>query len=270
MMGLSRRQLAVLLTFLVFGAFSVWWLVLQYLPEPTDFALELFSGTYGVMALLGALIGWKLSRDWGGRKSTIGRAILMFSFGLLAQEFGQITYSLYTLILHQEIPYPSIGDIGYFGSIFFYIYGVWLLGEAVGAKISLKSYGNKLQAVIIPGAILAASYWVFLKGYEFDWSQPLTVFLDLGYPLGQAVYISLAILAFTLSRKFLGGMMRPVILFVLFALAVQYLADFMFLYQTYHETWTTAGLNDYVYLTSYFIMTLALLQFKSVAEKIKA
>jgi len=240
------------------------------MEAPSDFALELFSGVYGVMALFGAVVGFKLSKEWGGRKSYVGRAIIMFALGLLAQEFGQITYSLYTLIFEQEIPYPSIGDIGYFGSIFFYIYGVWLLGKAVGAKYSIQSLGSKLLVVLIPAAVLAVSYWFFLREYEFDWSNPLTVFLDFGYPLGQAIYLSLAILVFTLSRKYLGGVMRPVILFLLFALAVQYVADFMFLYQTYHETWTTAGANDYVYLVAYFLMTVALLRFKFVANTIRA
>ena len=260
---LLKRNIT-LITFLIFASLSGWWVVIQRMDNPSDFALELFSGTYWVMAFLGALAGLKISGLWGGRESYIGRAIQMFSFGLLAQVFGQITYSLYTLILHDEIPYPSIGDIGYFGAIPLYIYGVWLLGKAVGAQVSLKSLGSKLQAIIIPLAILAVSYWFFLRGYEPDWSQPLIVFLDLGYPLGPAVYFSLAILVFTLSRKFLGGVMRSVILFVLFALVMQYLADFMFLYQNYHETWTTAGLNDYVYLFSYFVITISLLPFYSI------
>lgn len=269
MLRLSTKQNTAIFALLLFLGLSGWWLTLRAAAAPSDFALELFSGVYGVMALFGALVGLRLSKAWGGWKSLIGRAIQMFSFGLLAQEFGQITYSLYTLVFEIEIPYPSVGDIGYFGSIFFYIYGVWLLGKAVGAKFSLRSYGNKLQALVIPVVLLAVSYWFFLREYEADWSQPLTTFLDFGYPLGQAIYISLAILVFTLSRKFLGGVMRPVILFVLFALAVQYLADFMFLYQTYHETWTTAGTNDYTYLFAYFVMTIALIRFKAVADKIK-
>ena len=254
---------------IVFIAFSAWWVGLHTFLDPSDSTLEWFSGTYGVMALIGAAAGVIFSRSWGGFKSYIGRAMLIFSAGLLLQEFGQITYSLYTLWFHQEIPYPSIGDIGYFGSIFFYIYGVWVGGKAVGTKFSLRSYGNKLVAIIIPAAILAASYWYFLREYEADWSQKLTTFLDFGCPLGQALYLSLAILVFTLSRKYLGGVMRPVILFILFALAVQYVADFMFLYQTSHETWTTAGVNDYVYFISYFVMTLALIRFKAVEEKLK-
>ena len=253
----------------LFALFSAWWLILRYINNPSDFSLELFSGTYGSMALFGAISGIVMSRHWGGYKSYMGRAVLMFALGLLAQEFGQITYSLYTLLLDKEIPYPSIGDLGYFGSIPLYIYGVWLLSRVSGVKVSLQSYGAKMQALLIPAAILVLSYWMFLREYQFDWSQPLTVFLDFGYPLGQAIYISLAILAYTLSRKFLGGVMRPVILFVLFALVIQYVADFSFVYQNNNGTWVTAGINDYTYLVAYFVMSLALLRFGIVAERMR-
>lgn len=255
-------------TFLIFAAFSIWWVILQFTSSPNDNVREWFSGTYGVMSLFGALAGWQVAKRWGGYKSYVGRAILMFAFGLLAQEFGQITYSLYTLLFHIEVPYPSVGDVGYFGSIFFYIYGTWLLGKAVGANISLKSYGNKLQAIIIPLAILAGSYTFFLRSYTADWSHPLTALLDFGYPLGQAFYLSLGILVLILSRKYLGGIMRPVILFLLFGLILQYAADFTFLYKSNNGTWTTGGLNDYQYLIAYFVMTLALIRFRDVMKRI--
>ncbi len=116
--------------------------------------------------------------------------------------------------------------------------------------------------------LLAYSYWVFLKGYEFDWSAPLKIFLEFGYPLGQAIYVSLAILTLFLTRGVLGGVMKNRVLFVLFALLMQYLADYTFLYQASQETWAAGGINDYMYLASYFIMALALLQFR--ISRIKA
>src|SRR6185369_3281343 len=106
---------------------------------------------------------------------------------------------------------------------------------------------------------LIASYMIFLQGYEFDWSNPLRVFLDFGYPLGQAFYVSLAILVFILSKNFLGGLMRPKVLLILLAIAVQYIADYNFLYQAYNETWVNGGYGDYIYLISYFLMTFALI-----------
>lgn len=183
----------------------------------------------------------------------------MFSIGLLLQEFGQLVYAYYAIVKSVETPYPSMGDIGFFGSVLFYIYGAILLVKLSGAGLSLKKLGNKAVALIIPAAILSASYMLFLKGYTYDSNHPLTAVLDFGYPLGQALYIAIALLAYLLSMKLLGGLMRSKILLIIIALGAQYIADFNFLFQASHETWKTAGYGDLLYMTSYLIMTLALL-----------
>ena len=177
-------------------------------------------------------------------------------------------YAFYIYVQKIEVPYPSLGDIGYFGSVILYIYGASLLLRATGAKFSLKSMGNKLLALILPFALLAVSYLIFLRGYEFDWSSPVTVLLDFGYPLLQATYLAIALLTFMLSRKYLGGIMRLVILFVLISLTFQYIADFTFLYQVKNETWAPGGINDLIYLISYALMSLSLLKFESVVKKL--
>ena len=89
--------------------------------------------------------------------------------------------------------------------------------------------------------MLAVGYFLFLQGYEFDWSDPLKVFLDFGYPFGQAIYVSIAILTYLLSRGILGGIMKGKILFILFALCMQFLSDYTFLYQSSKGTWSVGG-----------------------------
>jgi hypothetical protein len=257
-------QLVVVLFFVLTG----WWISLQLSGNAAD--NNWFGIAYGSVALTGALVGLKISKRWGGLKSYIGRAIAMFSLGLFAQEFGQIAYWFYVFVLKSEVPYPSVGDLGFFGSIPLYIYGVVLLAKASGTRVSLKSLGNKLQAFIIPLLLLVVSYRLFLRGYELDWSHPLTVFLDFGYPFGQAIYISIAILAFLFSRKLLGGLMRSKILLILFALLAQYISDFTFLYQTHNETWQANGINDYMYLVSYLIMALAIMNFGTLFNKLQS
>ena len=97
----------------------------------------------------------------------------------------------------------------------------------------------------------------------------MKVFLDFGYPLGQAFYVSLAILTLILSRKVLGGIMKkPVILFLV-ALLMQYISDFSFLYEANRGTWIVGGFNDYIYLISYFLMTISLIYIASVFKQIK-
>lgn len=259
MLASFRRDKRAQLILGIVLAYLVWWHFLDYGHIETEgHVLDWFAGTYGVIALIGGLCGVVISNKWGGFKSVLGRAILMFSLGLLAQEFGQLTYAYYIIVKAVEIPYPSIGDIGYFGSVLLYIYGTVLLARAAGTKFSLKDVGSKVLAIGVPAILLVSSYLFFLKGYEFDSSAPLITVLDLGYPLGQAIYIAIAIVAFLLSRKMLGGVMRGKILLIILALCAQYAADFNFLFQANRETWITAGYGDILYMVSYALMAFAL------------
>jgi hypothetical protein len=268
MLETIKKNKIAQVTLLAFLFLTGWWVYLQI--TKTGAENNWFGISYGAVALIGAVVGLRVSSRWGGLKSYIGRALAMFALGLFAQEFGQIAYWFYVFILKSDVPYPSIGDIGFFGSIPLYIYGVILLARASGAKFSLRSLSSKLQAFLIPLLLLIVSYRFFLQGYEFDWSHPLTVLLDFGYPFGQAIYISIAILAFLFSRKLLGGLMRSRILWVLFALFAQYISDFTFLYQSHNGTWQAGGINDYMYLISYLIMTLAIMSFGQLFIKLQS
>lgn len=264
-----QKQWQAKFALILFLCFTIFWVFLQMYEFPDNSLHKLFGALYGIMALWGAIWGIIISKKWGFTQSIMGKAILMFSLGLFAQEFGQVTLSFYDYYLGIQGSYPSLGDVGFFGSIPLYIYGVWLLGQASGTHLKLQQYRSKIQAIVIPLLMLGVAYYLFLQNYTFDWTAPLTIFLDFGYPFGQAIYISLAILAYLLSKNILGGVMKDKILFILFALFVQFLADYTFLYQSHHGTWTVGGVNDYMYLTAYFLMTLGLLQLNTVLMNLR-
>ena len=264
----QNKNFFIVATLIYLGFLGFWVALWQKNLQGDSDAAELFSATYGLMALFGGLVGLKVSRKWGGFKSLIGRSVIFISLGLLAQEVGQITYSMYTYLLNQEIPYPSLGDIGYFASVIFYILAAFSLIKALSAKATRKTKRNRTLVVFVPVVLLTVSYVVFLRGHSYDFSNPVAAILDFGYPMGQAFYISLALSAYLVSKKYLGGMMKPVISFLIFALVLQYAADFTFLYQVSRDTWQTAGINELMYLTAYYVMTLALLSFGSVFNKI--
>lgn len=270
MLKTTHNSLQARLASIFFLIYTIWWIILQISKlQPDNPIFDYFAATYCLVAIWGGYWGLKIAAKWGLLKSIMGRAVFMLSFGLLAQAFGQLVYTYYVMFLNIEIPYPSIGDLGYFGSVIFYIYGVFLLAKASGVKFSLKSIESKIQAVIIPLLILGFSYYLFLLKYEFDWSKPLMIFLDFGYPLGQSIYISIALLLYLLTKKLLGGIMRNRIIFLLIALLAQYSADFNFLYQNSRGTWIYAGYGDYLYFFSYFVMTIALLELKNIFSQIK-
>ena len=79
----------------------------------------------------------------------------------------------------------------------------------------------------------------------------------------------MAITTWVLSKNVLGGIMKKPILFLIFALVVQYLSDFMFLYQANAGTWNAGELNDLLYSVSYFFMAVALIHIRSTFTKIQ-
>jgi hypothetical protein len=266
-----KKEVSAKVVVVFFAILAIWWVILRFSNLPNDSNQnQLWAAVYGLIGLWGGIWGVLISRRWGGVKSVMGRSILFFAIGLLFQEVGQLSYSFYIYYLDIEVPYPSVGDFFFYGTIPLYIIATIYLAKASGVKISLKSFINKLQAVIIPLAMLALSYFVFLQEYEFDWSEPVKTFLDFAVPFGQAIYISLAILTYTLTRGILGGLMKSKVLLILFALSVQYLADWTFLYQASVETWYAGGINDFMYMCAYFLMTLGLLQLKTVSSNLSA
>jgi len=254
----------------VFSALVFWWAVLFFI-HASDLNHEnlVWGATYQVVAFIGAACGLFVSKSWGGYKSLVGRAILMFSIGLLLQNFGQTVFSIYNVALEIDVPYPSLADFGFFLSIPFYVYGAYLVGSISGSKISLQSYHNKAFAVIVPALLLGGTYYLFLRGYFFDSTDYLRTFLDFAYPLGQAIYISLAILALIFSKNYLGGAIRSAMMFVLSALVMQYVADFNFLYEALNGTWVNGGYGDFLYLLSYGMMALALIKFGETFSRIR-
>lgn len=252
----------------VFVFYSLWWVYLQFLPLRIKESFDLFSDTYGIMAWMGGLWGLSVASQWGGVKSTVGRAIVVLSIGLILQAFGQFTYSYYHLFMGIDVPYPSIGDVGFFGSIPFYIYGAFLLGRAAGVRYQPRVFFRKPEALIIPIMMIFGVYYFFLRHYQFDYDMIKAV-LDIGYPLFEAVYISIVILVYMQSQRTLGGIMRNRVLLILMAFFLQFLSDFVFLYKANYNIWFSGGINDYMYFCSYTLMTLGLLQFNTVLTKIK-
>lgn len=256
-----NRNPYLLIVSLVFTFFLFSWFLVQYSHSP--YLLELYADTYGMVTVFAGVYGLYMSKKWGYFSSVFGKAIIFLSLGLLAQGFGQAVYSIYYLVFDISAPYPSIGDIGFFGSIPLYILGVWYLALASGVKYALKSKLSVLLSVIVVAALLFSSYQFFLMGYDFTDVPLLVIFLDFGYPLGQAVYVSMALVIALVSRKMLGGVMKKRVWLLLAALLFQYASDFVFLYQFNRDTWTAGGINDFMYLISYFMLFIAMVDIET-------
>lgn len=262
-----RQKIAIIMFVIYFICFLSFMAFGNHNPNFVQ-PISNWGNWYFPLALWGAICGTYITKKWGGWSSITGRAVLMFTLGLYANVFGQIAYSYITLFT-KFTDYPSVGDIGYFAVIPFYSYGVLLLAQASGIHFRIQSWFKKLQSILIPLVILLIGYFLFLRGYKFDWSNPIKVFLDFGYPLGDALYISLAISVFFLVKDALGGIMRRRVFFILLALAIQFTGDWSFLFISNNNTYVVGSYVDCTYLLSYFVMTLAILDIDIAFDKIR-
>ncbi len=265
-----NKKIIVIFVYLLFASF---WAFINLTQESDSAFRDTYADTYGFLALIGGVIGILISSKWDIKKSLLGKTILYFSIGLLFQFLGQLTYTIYYYVFHLDNPYPSFGDVFYFGSVLIYIYSSIQLLNLVNYKTGFnKLYTvKKLAVVLFPLLIMSLSYYAFLKTYEFSEVSMVQILLDFGYPLGQALYVSLTLLAFFMSKNVLGGVMKTGLLLVFIALIIQYFADTLFLYKTMNDTWQVAGFGDLIFLTSYLAMSYALIffEFSDIEDLVK-
>lgn len=270
MLNTKKYKFATILITSLFVFFGAWFASFLFSNSFQEKSYVLLSEVYGIVALVGGLVGLVFSRSLGGFKSYFGKAVIFMSLGLLLQEFGQLAYSYMNSIAHVEVPYPSYPDIGFFGSIPVYILGAYFLAKGLGVWPIIKKNPIKLVAsIVLSAAIVATSYWLFLKGYQAAGESKTVVFFDFGYPLGQAIYVSIAITILLSVQGLLGGLMKKPVMLLLFAFLVQYAADSNFLYQTIHETWGPAGYGDFIYMLAYFLMGLAVIAICAPVDSIR-
>lgn len=268
-MNIQKNKLQAFVT-VVFLGFIGWWLSFQHVVDKQGSSVNWFENTYGLVALIGSIVGFVAMKRWGGTKTVLGKALLFFSLGLFAQEAGQLVSSYYTQIAKVALPYPSLGDVAYFGSVLLYCCAAIFLSKVAGVGFSLKKSVYKVIAVVVPLVMLIFSYSLLLHNHQYDTTKPLTVFLDAGYPIVQASYVSIAIVAYLLSRKIMGGIMRAGFVLVVLALFVQYVSDFTFIYQSHRSTYVPGKFDDLFYLIAYFTMTTAMIKFLVIHNRLRA
>lgn len=258
------------LSFVVVVAF---WVVLAVTGTKEGNWNYLYSLLFGLIPLLGGLVGMFRAKLWGGLKSTLGRAVFSISFGLALWGGGESIWSYYNFVKHVPAPYPSLADIGFAPSIFFWVLGVAYLSVATGALYSLKKHHTaRILVVIAPLLLLGLSYYllidlarggVLIPGGE----TALKTVLDIAYPFGDFLALTISSVVFILSYRYFGGFYRTAISFILAGTAIMYVGDMVFSYTTTEGTYYNANLGDLILATGLACMTFGILAFATKPPK---
>lgn len=263
-MRMNALQQACFWFYIVLAAF---WVALFYTGTTSGFYNYLFSFLFGLTPLIGGAVALRRANIWGGFSSAIGKAVLFGGFGIFLWGCGELIWSYYNFILAVPAPYPSMADIGFAPSIFFYGLGAMYLARATGAKYALRDNPwAKPFAILGPIIIAAVSYYVLVvvarQGVVVpEGETALKAFLDIIYPLGDFVGLTIAAVVSGLSFKYLGGRYRGDIYALLLGLGVMYIADTVFSYTTTVGTYYNADFGDFILTAGTTLLTLGILGF---------
>lgn len=236
----------------------------------------IYSFLFGLMPLVGGIVGIIKSKIWGRFGSAIGKAVFFFSLGLLLWGLGESIWSYYNGMFnwipyfHIEVvaaPYPSLADIGFAPSIFFWGVGAVFLSKASGARFAFKnSKFAKAFTFIVPVLLTLLAYFLLVKVARHGVIVPegenlLKVILDIAYPLGDFIALILSVVIFGLSFKYFGGYFRLSIISILLGLGVMFAGDFIFSYTTTIQTFYNGDWGDLVLTMGLFFITFGILGF---------
>ena len=251
----------------VYVAILLWWLSLNgflFTPAQQDTLQNyVFGAIIGILPIVGGLIGARAGLRWGGVKSAMGKALLFLSSGLITWGIGTLIFAYYNIFSGVEVPFPSWADAAYIVSWPLWMLGAVSLSKASGVQFSLKKKNGQIFLMIIPVLVAFFSYYfqvVVARGGVLSASGGMgSVFFDLAYPIGDIVILTIAVLVFGLSSKYLGGRFKIPIWLVLFGFVLNYFADFSFAWTTTNETFFVGGWVDLLFVTTMWVLSLGVI-----------
>jgi hypothetical protein len=164
--SILHRALPTFQTKLLAAIFSIsaaWWLLVLVDGSQDTPANNLYGLILGIIPFLGGFFGLCLSRKWGGWNSTIGKALIFLSLGLLSWSIGTFIFAgYYNLYIGLDVPYPSWADAGYIISLPLWMLGMIYLSTATGAKFGMRSSSGKSILFLVPIIAAALSYYLLI------------------------------------------------------------------------------------------------------------
>ena len=137
---------------------------------------------------------------------------------------------------------------------------------ATGAKYGLRNPVAKLFVIIAPFILLALSYYLFVVVARGGVLVPegetlLKIVLDIVYPLGDFLALTVAVIVSGLSFKYFGGRFVFDVVSILLGLAVMTWGDAVFSYTTTLGTFYNGQFGDLLLTTGLFLITFGVLGF---------
>lgn len=225
-----------------------------------------FAFLYALMPFLGGIAAVRGYQEWGGLSTILGKAILFLGLGLFMWGFGKIAWVYYAAI--PGIQDASLPNWFFAPSVFLYTIGTIYLSLTTGIRLSLKFTSGRIFAIVTPIVMFVLAYYVLftlphtgLSSVIANKDAILDSIFNVAYPIGDAVSLAVAAVVAGLSFRYLGGLYKTEIIFILTGLIGMFAADSYFAYSRLIGTSYIGGAGDLIYAFALFLLTCGLLGF---------
>jgi hypothetical protein len=225
--------------------------------HPSDARYAIVDIGLPLVVFLAAYIGIDMARKFT-LNGAVGRSLLFIALGMVSWGVGEATWFYYNVVLKTEIPYPSLGDVGFLGLIPLAAYGLFCLWRSLTIKFDAKT---KIKALIIPIPVFAFTYYVFIYSKLSESTDLLTKALNVAYPLGDAILLSFTILILFSIKG--SKLFRPIAIICL-GFIVEAVADFLFSWGTAAGIYYVGWIFDTLFVAAFCILGIGLYYMKDV------
>lgn len=237
--------LASLITATVVGVFLVWTLLGLGGQGATVWLDDL--GTWAAAWIGGGLC---LVAAWRHH----GRARLAWALmgaSAFAWGAGEAVWCRYELGLGEQVPFPSLADLGYLGAVPLAVAGALAFPGAVQRRASRAA--GAIDGLVIACGLLALSWVTVLRSvYEAGGDGLLAQVLSIAYPAGDVVIATILV---TLTMRLSPGNRLPLLL-VVAGLLGNAVADGSFAYLTANGTYGPGNALDTGWFAGYLLLAL--------------
>src|SRR6202022_2539135 len=243
----NRRLFIVLIGWAGFCAFFAAWLLFHWGGTAVTQRFDNIAET--LAAFLAAAVGGIAARR---RQPRTRCAWALIGASALSWGLGQSVWSYYELVKGQQVPFPSLADLGYLGAVPLAVAGVLSLPSAPARATSLLR--TIVDALLIAGSLFIIS-WATVLGtvYRAGSSGLMAQLIGLAYPAGDIVIATIVLIvasraarASRLPLLLLGG-----------GLIANLLSDSAFAYLTTTNQYGSGNPIDTGWAAGYLLIAIA-------------
>jgi diguanylate cyclase (GGDEF)-like protein/PAS domain S-box-containing protein len=189
---------------------------------------------------------------WGARRLAGRQTIAWRLIGLSAFAWGcgEVAWSFYELVAKENVPFPSLADLGFLAGVPFALAGVLMLPRWSGSS-ALRTF---FDGLIIAGSLFAISWATSLGSvYRAGADSVLDMAISVAYPLSDVAIATVLVLIVSRSAS---GSRLPLTLLTA-GLFANLLADSAFAFLTAQNSYGIGGALDTGWVAGFLLIGLA-------------